>query len=68
MKAKLTVQERRDAKALLVEISNNANVMASTLDPENQSRVKDGERYVMARHFDAIFKLARAASLKIDGD
>lgn len=66
MRAKLDVHERQEVQIRLAEISNTANVMADQLDPKGQARAKDGERYQLARHFDAIYKLAKAARLKME--
>lgn len=61
MKKALNESERREIGELLTEIENNADTLADKLDPKRESASRDGEHYLMARHLDAIYKLAKAA-------
>lgn len=61
MKKTLSASERREAEELLTQIENNVDTLADKLDPTRKSASRDGERYQIARHLDAIYKLAKGA-------
>ena len=51
----------KETKELLTQIENNVDTLADKLDPTRKSTSRDGERYLVARHLDAIYKLAKGA-------
>lgn len=61
MKKTLSKSERHEVDELLTQIENNVDTLADKLDPTRKSANCDGERYRVARHLDAIYKLAKAA-------
>ena len=65
MKAKLTSREREEVQVVLANLANNAIVTADKLDPNRECKVRDGERYVIARHLDAIHRLAKETGAKL---